>query len=100
MPEQFYRQIQMDFIIDLPLARGSRFLWVIRDRLSKEVVLEPMSSMSAEACAERFLWCYVRFYGWPAAVTSDRGSNWISRFWQHLCRLVGVKQQLSTAYHP
>ncbi|XP_044718832.1 uncharacterized protein HRG_07397 [Hirsutella rhossiliensis] len=31
--------------------------------------------MEAEACAERFLWCFARYHWWPDAITSDRGSN-------------------------
>ncbi|XP_044714493.1 integrase core domain-containing protein [Hirsutella rhossiliensis] len=75
VPDRFFRQIQMDFITDLPLANGNRCLWVIKDRLSKEVILEPMPTMEAEACAERFLWCFARYHWWPDAITSDRGSE-------------------------
>ncbi|XP_044715338.1 integrase core domain-containing protein [Hirsutella rhossiliensis] len=56
--------------------------------------------MEAEACAERFLWCFARYHWWPDAITSDRGSNWVGRFWRHMCKLLGIDQQLSTAYHP
>ena len=101
IPERFSAHIQMDFMTDLPLTeQGNRHLWVIKDRLSKEVILEPMPSMEAEACAERFLWCWARTHSWPSSITSDRGSNWTSRFWQHLCRLLRISQLLSTAYHP
>ena len=100
IPDQFHRHLQMDFMTELPLSRSCRFLWVIKDRLSGEVILEPMETMGAEACADRFLWCFARFHWWPKAVTSDRGSNWVSRFWKTFCRLIGCDQQLSTAYHP
>jgi len=56
--------------------------------------------MEAEACAQRFLDCHYRFHGMPTSIVSDRGSNWTSRFWRRLCKLAGIKQQLSTAYHP
>ncbi|KAM4067361.1 integrase core domain-containing protein [Hirsutella rhossiliensis] len=36
----------------------------------------------------------------PRSIVSDRGSNWLSRFWKRFCRLAGVTQKLSTAYHP
>ena len=100
IPDQFHRHLQMDFMTELPPSKGCRYLWVIKDRLSGEVVLEPMKTMKAEACADRFLWCFARFHWWPKAITSDRGSNWISRFWKTFCQLIGCEQQLSTAYHP
>lgn len=92
----------MDFITKLPPSGPdkARYLWVIVDRLSKSVTLEAMPTMEAEACAERFLSAHYRFYGMPRAITSDRGSNWISRFWRRFCELSGVEQRLSTVYHP
>ncbi|XP_044723939.1 integrase core domain-containing protein [Hirsutella rhossiliensis] len=94
--------LSMDFITDLPPTGPSkaRYLWVIVDRLTKAVTLEVMDNMEAEPCANRFLQCHYRFHGMPRSIVSDRGSNWLSRFWKRFCRLAGVTQKLSTAYHP
>ncbi|KYK53946.1 hypothetical protein DCS_05895 [Drechmeria coniospora] len=73
---------------------------VLTDRLSKYVQLEAMTSMTAEACAERFKECWWRFRGFPEYIISDRGSDWVGQFWATLCRIVGIEQRLSTAYHP
>lgn len=102
IPQRPRSELAMDFITDLPASNksGSKYLWVIVDRLTKATTLEPMTSMKAEACAERFLTCHYRFHGWPSSIVSDRGSNWVSRFWRRLCELAGIKQLLSTAYHP
>ncbi|PFH55674.1 hypothetical protein XA68_17851 [Ophiocordyceps unilateralis] len=56
--------------------------------------------MDAEACASRFLSCWFRFHGWPRSITSDRGTNWTSRFWAQLCKLLQIDQLLSTSHHP
>ncbi|KAI1000349.1 hypothetical protein K3495_g7846 [Podosphaera aphanis] len=56
--------------------------------------------MSAEAGAKRFLQCFYRFHGFPSAITSDRGSNWVGDFWRRLCERAGIQQRLSTAFHP
>jgi transposase InsO family protein len=100
VPDRFFQEISMDFMTDLPDSQGNRYLWVIKDRLSKWIVLEAMSGMKAEDCAERFMDCRVRHHGLPRAITSDRGTNWTSTFWTELCRLVGVQRRLSSAYHP
>ncbi|KAF4492180.1 Transposon Tf2-9 polyprotein [Colletotrichum fructicola Nara gc5] len=101
LPERIRSDLAMDFITDLPLTdKGERYLWVIIDRLGKGVTLEAMESMEAEACAERFLSCHFRFHGVPTSIVSDRGSNWTSRFWRQFCKLLGIEQRLSTAYHP
>jgi transposase InsO family protein len=92
----------MDFITDLPPTgpNNATYIWVIVDRLTKAVTLEAMDTMEAEACAKRFLQCHYRFHGMPRSIVSDRGSNWLSRFWKRFCKLAGVTQRLSTAYHP
>ena len=92
----------MDFITPLPASgeRGTRHLWVITDRLSKTITLEAMETMDAETCAKRFIKAHFQHHGLPRAIVSDRGSNWTSRFWTKLCAILGIKQCLSTAFHP
>ena len=102
IPDRPRSHLSMDFITDLPPTGPSKakYLWVIVDRLTKAVTLEVMDTMEAEACARRFLQCHYRFHGMPRSIVSDRGSNWLSRFWKRFCNLAGVTQKLSTAYHP
>ena len=100
VPDRFFTEISMDFMTDLPDSQGNRYLWVIKDRLSKCVALEAMSTMKAEECAERFMESWVKHHGLPRAITSDRGTNWTSSFWKELCRLLGVTRRLSSGYHP
>lgn len=76
IPERFHQEISIDFMTDLPAnKRQPRYLMVITDRLSKEIILEAMDTMSAEPCAERFLQFFYRFHKFPRAITSDRGST-------------------------
>ncbi len=102
IPQRIHSDLAMDFITDLPPTgpEGAQNMWVITDRLGKNTTLERMETMEAEACAERFLQCHYRFHGFPRSIVSDRGSNWTSRFWRRLCKLTGIDQRLSTAYHP
>jgi hypothetical protein len=73
---------------------------VITDRLMKRVLLEDMPTMSADACAERFLNCWWRHHGFPKTLTSDRGGNWTSKFWTELCARAGIKRRLTTSHNP
>ena len=87
---------------DLPKKekQGASFLMVITDRLLKSVTLEAMQSMTAEDCARRFMNCHYRFHGFPKAIKSDRGSNWVGDFWKTFCAMANIEQRLSTAFHP
>lgn len=77
-----------------------RYLMVITDRLLKSVTLGAMTSMAAEDCANQFINYHFRFHGFPSALASDRGSNWVGDLWIYLCKGVGIEQRLSTAFHP
>ncbi|KAI1000265.1 hypothetical protein K3495_g7933 [Podosphaera aphanis] len=99
-PDRYHQELSIDFMVDLPESDGATNIMVITDRLLKSVTLEAMEKMDAESCAEKFLDCHWRFHGFPRAITSDRGTNWTSKFWKRLCELVGIEQRLSTAYHP
>lgn len=102
VPERFHSELSIDFMTELPAQKKGdpRYLMVITDRLTKGVTLEAMETMEAEACAERFVQCHVRYHGFPKAMVSDRGSNWVSTFWGQVCKLTRVQRQLSTAFHP
>ena len=100
IPDRFHQELSIDFMVDLPKSNGLTNIMVITDRLLKSVTLEAMNKMDAESCAERFMNCHWRFHGFPKAITSDRGTNWTSKFWKRLCELVGMEQRMSTAYHP
>ena len=102
IPDRFWTELSVDFITDLPQTDESRprYMMVITDRLSKWVQLEAMESMTADRCAERFLDCWWRHHGFPRAIVSDRGSDWVGHFWRRLCVLTGVEQRLSTSRHP
>jgi hypothetical protein len=102
IPNQVWREISMDFITGLPPARssGESSCLVIVDRFSKGVMFEPVSDMSAEGTADVFIKSFYRHHGLPAAITSDRGSQWVNAFWKRVCQLVGIERRLSTAFHP
>ena len=67
----------MDFMTDFPSTGDGKAtcILVITDRLSKNVILEAMSSMEAAPVAQRFIECFVRFYCFLDTIVSDRRSN-------------------------
>ena len=75
-------------MVELPESNGNTYIMVITDRLLKSVTLWALDRMDTESCAHRFLSCYLRHHGFSKAIVSDRGINWISKFWKRLCELV------------
>ena len=80
--------------------RGNRFLLVITDRFSKLVRTVPLSSISAESVAKAFVTHWVLIYGPPIWLLSDNGKQFTARFFQNVCRILGVENLFTTTYHP
>ncbi|EFZ04205.2 Pol [Metarhizium robertsii ARSEF 23] len=102
VPDRIWAEISIDFIVDLPptSSNGATNMMVITDRLSKNVVLEPMLEITAKRTAKTLMKCFVQHHGLPRAMVTDRGPQFTSHLWRSLCRLLQVQQRLSTAWHP
>ena len=96
----------MDFVTGLPLSadwKGDNYdsILVIVNRLTKMVYYEPVKvTIDAPGLAEVIIDVVVRHHGLPDSIVTDRGSLFTSKFWSSLCYFLGVKQRLSTAFHP
>ena len=65
------------------------------------VYYEPVKVIiDALGLAEVILEVVVRHHGLPDSIVSDRDLLFISKFWSLLYYFLGVKQKLSTAFHP
>ncbi len=96
----------MDFVTGLPVStnwKGETYdsILVIVDRLTKMVHYEPVKvTIDAPALAEVIIEAVMRHYSLLDSIISDRGSVFTSKFWSSLCYFLGIKQWLSTAFHP
>ena len=74
---------------------------VIIDRLTKMVHYEPVKVIiNIPGLAEVIIDVVVRHHGLPDSIISDREAIFTSKFWSSLCYFLGIKQRLSTAFHP
>jgi hypothetical protein len=100
-PKRPWSSVSMDFITDLPKSRDKTVIMVIVDRLTKMAHFIPFRSIpTAQIAADVFFREVFRLHGLPEDITSDRGSQFTSEFWQRLCSLLDIRQNLSTAHHP
>src|SRR5882724_9196149 len=91
----------MDFIEGLPLSEGWDMILVVVCHLTKmELFIPTFHEIDAEDLAHIFLSQVFAKHGTPADIISDWGKHFISHFWRLLCQLLGIKANLSMAYHP
>ena len=101
VPARPWADISMDFVVGLPPSEGYDSIWVVVDRLTKQRHLVPChSTIGAEGLADLFIQHVWRLHGLPTSIVSDRGPQFASRFWGHLCARLGIARLLSTSFHP
>jgi hypothetical protein len=102
IPDQPWDSVSMDFIVQLPrTGKGHDAIVVFVDRLTKMVHLAPTSTSVTSEDTANLLWEKVfKHHGVPLNIVSDRGSVFTSQFMAELVRLLGTKQNLTTAFHP
>ena len=101
-PDLPWQSIGMDFVVGLPKTKaGHAAICVMIDRCTKMVRLAACENLpSAIETADIVMQNVVRSHGVPTDVISDRGSQFVSKFWQALFQLLGMESKLSSAYHP
>ena len=93
--------VAIDILGPLPRTRaGYIYILVITDRYSKMTAVHPLRNITALTCAKAFCEEWVFKYGQPALLLSDRGTQFVSQFFNHVCSILGIRQAFTSAYHP
>ena len=97
-----FQTISMDFIVKLPESAGYDSILTITDHdCTKMLIAIPCrETITAEGVAELFLRQIFPRFGLPSKIISGRDPRFVSKFMKELCCLMGITQNVSTAYHP
>jgi CHAD domain-containing protein len=92
----------MDFIVGLPnTSRHHDSICVIVDLLTKVAHFLPVHTTDkAQKYAELYIERIVCLHGLHRTIVSDRGAQFIARFWEQLQDSLGTKLTRSSDYHP
>lgn len=101
VPEGPWHVISWDIVGPLPNSRGYNAILVIVDRFTKMTLLEPIgTNLTAQGAARILRDRVFRAFGVPKKVISDRGPQFVSHFMSDFYKMVGIKANPSTAFHP
>lgn len=102
LPAQAWKYVTMDQVTALPLtARGHDAVLVMVDRFSKMVHVAPCRKDSdVQDILQLFQDYVIRQHGMPEKVLTDRGTQFNNTLTNELWRHLGVRQALSSAFHP
>ena len=102
LPYTPWQSIWMDFITDLPESNRCPSIWVIVDRFTKMAHFIPLRRIQTKGAdlALLFLQNIWWLHGIPTDKVSGRDTWFTSQLWSELARLLGIRQTLSTTFHP
>ena len=97
-----FKTVAINFITKLPLSQGyDSILTVMDHNCTKAAIFIPCNEeINAEQMAALYLQRVVINFGLPNKIISDQDPRFASKFMRELCKLMGIKQNISTAYHP
>ena len=97
-----FRTIAMDLITGLPNRQGFNAILTIVDHgCSRAAIFLPCTTnISGPGIAQLYLDYVYRWFGLPTKIISDRDPCFTSHFRKAITKKLGIKQNLSTAFHP
>ena len=101
IPSRPWSDISVDFVTGLPVSQGNTTVLTVVHRSSKMTRFIALPKLpSAKETAEIMMNNVFKVHGFPKDIVSDRGPQFVSRFWREFCRLIGAKASLTSGYHP
>ena len=95
------KSLAIDILGPLPKTKtGKRFLLVITDRFSKLTQVVALRTITAYTVAVAFCESWVFKYGVPRTLLSDNGPQFNAKFFHSTCRVRGITNLYTSAYHP
>ena len=97
-----FQTIAMDFIVKLLLSKGFNMILTITDHdCSKAAIFVPCNeSINAPGVATLYAQHVFFYYSILSKVILDHDTHFTAHFAKELCRVLGVKQNISMVYHP
>jgi phage gp36-like protein len=78
---QRWRNISIDFMVDLPSSNGFTNIMVVVDYLMKMRYMVPINSINAVLVAECFIKYVFKLHRLPNSIVSNYGSQFVLDFW-------------------
>uniref|UniRef100_A0A2S2QW04 RNA-directed DNA polymerase n=1 Tax=Sipha flava TaxID=143950 RepID=A0A2S2QW04_9HEMI len=96
-----FEKIFLDVVGPLPRTHnGNSFILTLQDDLTKFAWASPMANHEANTVAHHFVTQFVCLHGLPESLVTDCGTEFLSRVFKEVCKLLKIRQTSTTPYHP
>ena len=99
---QLFQVIAMDLITQLPKCDGfDAILTIVDHGCTRAAIFIPChTTIMGEGVAKLYFEHVYKWFGLPDRMISNRDPHFTSHFAKALCTQLGIKQNISTAFHP
>ena len=98
--EEPFTQLVVDIVGPLPKSKsGYQYLLTVIDRSTRFPEVIPVRSIKSQIILRHLMDFFSKF-GLPREIQSDRGTNFTSRIFEERLKELGIRHNLSAAYHP
>jgi hypothetical protein len=97
-----FERLGLDFVgpIHPTSYEGNNYILVITDYFTKWVEVIALPDWTAETTCKALVDKIINYHGPPRVIVTDRGTNFTSELFNHLCKALKTKHCTTTAYHP
>lgn len=94
-------RLATDILGPLPRTpRGNRYILVVTDAFTKWVEIFPIPDQTAETTARTILNEVISRFGSPVTIHSDQGSNYESKIFAELCKMLEIRKTRTSVRNP
>jgi len=100
-PYAAWNSITTDFITQVPESQGYTQIMLVVDLFTNMAhFIGLRTNATAKDLTNVFLGEVWKLHGLLTDIISDMDAKFSGEFWESLCKLLGIKRKMSTAYHP
>ena len=101
VPNEPFERVSMDIVGPLKVTKkGNQYILVLIDNLTKWPEAFAIPDQTALTVAKIFVEQVICRHGMPRALLTDRGTNFVSKLFQEICKFLKIERLLTTSYKP
>ena len=99
-PDTRFHTIHLDCIGPMVDSNGYKHALTIIDRHTGYLVIHPLKAETYVETFNALQAAWFKYYGYPSAIITDQGSNFVNQFMQQLTSYLGIRHIIAAAGHP